>query len=76
MYLKTINQAQSANNTQQISGNFNGCFFHAEKIGEELTRLLVQYDQCIIALIENNRYEIKPFPNWRHTVNEIIKQVK
>ena len=76
MYLQTINQAQSATQTQQISGNFNGCFYSAEKEGGYITRLLVQYDQCIIALIENNRFEIKPFPNWKHTVNEIIKQVK
>ena len=72
-------QTTTKNNTtqaQQIKGDLNGCIYQAEKNGDNLTRLLVQYDQTIIALIENNRFEIKPYPNWKHTVNLIIERVK
>lgn len=65
--------------TQQniINSQFNEVNYTAELYAPgKVKKLIVQLDMCIIALFENNQWEIKPYPNWKHTVNQIFNHIK
>lgn len=65
------------NNSNQLTGSFNECNFSAEKTSSGIIqKFIVMYDQTILALYENGKFIVKPYPNWKHTVNQIFNHIK